>query len=144
ALEYEVADIVRRAVSRDALRHSSHLFDEIDQAEIEVIFDQGEARNADAHVGTVSYFGERVCGRFLGGGVNEDDLPSLDMCRRLAVGDNDDLLVRGRLPRENAARQPQPRVDIRKVLGNSARGVIQVEAEVNAAVKHADRLGSRV
>ena len=48
AVEDEVADLVGRAIGGHALGDAGHLLDEVDQAQIEVIFDQGEARDADA------------------------------------------------------------------------------------------------
>ena len=126
------------------MRDAGHLLDEVDQAEIEVIFDQREAGDADTGVGAAADLGQRVLGGLLGRRINQDDLAALDVRGRLAVGDHDDLLVRRRLPRQDAPRQSQAGVDIREVLRHAPDRVVEVESQVNPAVEHADRLGSRV
>ena len=70
AFEDQVADLVGRAIRSDALRNPGHLLDEVDEAEIEVIFDQREARDTNARIGTIPDLGQRVRGRLLGGGVD--------------------------------------------------------------------------
>ena len=95
-------------------------------------------------VGAIPDLGQRVRGGLLGGRVDQHDLAALDMGGRLAVGDHDDLLVRRRLPREHAPRQPQAGVDIGEVLRDSAGRVVEVEPQVDPAVEHAHRLGRRV
>ena len=102
------------------MRDPGHLLDEVDQAEVEVILDQGEAGDPDAGVGAAADLGQRVRGGLLGGRVDQDDLAALDVRRRLAVGDDDDLLVRRRLSRQDAPRQPEAGVDVREVLRDAA------------------------
>ena len=58
---------------------------------------------------------------------------------RLAVGNDDDLPVGGRPASEQAARELQPGVDVREVLGDAPRRLVEVDADVDAGVEDADR-----
>jgi hypothetical protein len=143
-IKHKITDVACRAIGSDAVRDSGHLSDEVDQAQVEKILDQSETRDANPRVGAVPDLGERVIGRFLGGRVDEYDLATFEVSGRLAIGDHNDLLVRGRLPRQHAARQSQTCVDVREVLRDSAGRMIEVESEIDPAVVHTDRFRSRV
>ena len=41
-------------------RHAGHLLDEVHQPEVEIIFDQREARDANAGIGAILHLGQRV------------------------------------------------------------------------------------
>ena len=131
AFEYEIADVVGGAIGSDPAGDTGHFLDEIDQSQIKVIFDQCEAGNANAEIGTVLGLGKRIRCGFLGGRINEDDFPSFEVRSRLAVSDDDDLFVCGRLARQYAPGQAKAGMDVGEVLGDAARGVIEVEANVD-------------
>src|SRR5208337_3705657 len=53
ALEDELAQVVHRAIRGDAAGNAGHLLHEVHKAQVEVVLDQGEARDPDAGGGAM-------------------------------------------------------------------------------------------
>ena len=137
-----VAQVVRVAVGGDATRDAGHLFDEVDQVQIEVVFDQGEAGQVDALVGTPTDFLERDPGGLFRRWIDQYHLTSLDMGRRFAIGDRDDLLVLGWLSTENAACELESGLDVGEMLGHEGWGIVERNPKVDSGSKMLTGLGA--
>ena len=115
-VDHHVAQVLGVAVGGNSAGDLGHLLDEVHQAKIEIILDEGEAGEMDALCGAAFGFGESDPRGSLGGWVDEVQIAGLDVRGWLAVGDRDDLLVLSRLLFENPPGKLQARVDIREVL----------------------------
>ena len=143
-LNDHVAHVLRVARRGDAVRHAGHLLHEVRQLQIEVVFDEGEAGDVDAVVGTPFRFGECDACRFVGRRIDEPDVAAFDVGGWFAIGDDDDLPVLRRLFGEDAAGELQPGVDVREVFRDEAGRIVEIDSERDAGVEDADLFGGRV
>src|SRR5262245_4446191 len=71
AVEDHIAQVVGITVRSDTPGDGSHLLDEVDESQIEVILDEGEARKVDPFVRAALHFRKRDVRGFLRGGINQ-------------------------------------------------------------------------
>ena len=108
-------ELTGRTADRPTPAGPRQLLDEEAEARRRELSHESEHMDGDSLAGAARRLEERVAGRGLGGGVGQDEVVALEVRRRLAIGDEEDLPAEVRLAGQSASREPKAGLDVREV-----------------------------